>query len=53
MTEVGASVGITGKMVVQDGLTVEDKEVGYFNMIDATDERLGKDKIGRSSLQSS
>ena len=46
MTEVGASVAITGKMITED----DSKEVGYFNMIDATEERLGEDQIGRSTL---
>lgn len=40
MTMVGASVGITGVIenVVEDGTTLE---VGFFNMIDATEEREG------------
>ena len=43
MTVVGASVAITGVMTNVDG-TFGDEEVGYFNMIDATDERVGDDK---------
>jgi hypothetical protein len=39
MTEVGESVAITG--VMHDD---EEKDVGYFNMIDATAERVGEDK---------
>lgn len=39
MTEVGESVAITGIMRSDD-----DREVGYFNMIDATNERTGEDK---------
>ena len=39
MTEVGESVAITG--VMHD---LENKDVGYFNMIDATAERAGLDK---------
>jgi hypothetical protein len=43
MTNVGASVGITGVMFNIDEV-FGDQEVGYFNMIDATEERLGDDK---------
>ena len=43
MTNVGASVGITGTAhAVENG--VDQQEVGFFNMIDATDERVGEDK---------
>lgn len=39
MTMVGESVGITGKMSTTDTAGDMEKEVGYFNMIDATEER--------------
>ena len=40
MTNVGESVGITGVMHTQDSPDAEDNvEVGFFNMIDGTDER--------------
>ena len=41
MTKVGASVAVTGVMCTNDALDKAEIEVGYFNMIDATDERLG------------
>lgn len=41
MTKVGASVGVTGVMCTSDVIDNSEIEVGYFNMIDATDERLG------------
>ncbi len=44
MTKVGASVAVTGVMCTSDTIDNTDVEVGYFNMIDATDERLGDDK---------
>ena len=39
MTKVGEAVAITGKAI-----TDSEQDVGFFNMIDATDERLGDDK---------
>lgn len=42
MTEVGESVAITGVLLSEDPMTGEDKEVGFFNMIDGTDVRLDK-----------
>lgn len=44
MTNVGESVGVTGVMSATDVMDSTEREVGYFNMIDATDERLGLDK---------
>ena len=44
MTNVGESVAITGVMATSDTASGIEQEVGYFNMIDATDERLGEDK---------
>jgi len=43
MTKVGDAVGITGVMHNMDDL-LGDEEIGFFNMIDATDERVGDDK---------
>ena len=43
MTKVGDSVAVTGVMLNIDG-DFGDEEVGYFNMIDATEERVGDDK---------
>ena len=45
---VGESVAITGVTVSKDLSLTEDEEVeiGFFNMIDATKERLGEDKKG-------
>lgn len=43
MTKVGDSVAITGVMCAIDDV-LGNKEIGYFNMIDATDERVGDDK---------
>ena len=43
MTKVGASVGVTGIMCANDVFDKTEREVGYFNMIDATDLRLGYD----------
>ena len=42
MTVVGESVAITGVMKSDDVLTGKEKEVGFFNMIDGTDARIGK-----------
>jgi hypothetical protein len=39
MIEVGASVAITGVMKSEDVLSGKELEVGFFNMIDATDIR--------------
>ena len=44
MTKVGESVAITGSMSTRDTSSGEQFDVGYFNMIDATDERTGDDK---------
>lgn len=44
MTNVGASVAVTGVMSTNDTFDNSEREVGYFNMIDATDERVGDDK---------
>jgi len=44
MTEVGDSVAVTGVMSTKDTASGIEQEVGYFNMIDATDERVGDDK---------
>jgi len=44
MTNVGESVGVTGVMSTTDTADNTEREVGYFNMIDATDERVGDDK---------
>lgn len=44
MTEVGESVAVTGVMTTSDNLSEIEQEVGFFNMIDATDERVGDDK---------
>ena len=41
MTMVGASVAITGIARCKAAFSEEYQEVGYFNMIDATDERIG------------
>jgi len=41
MTKVGESVAVTGVMSTSDTFDNTEVEVGYFNMIDATDERLG------------
>lgn len=43
MTKVGESVAITGSMSTRDTTNGEQFDVGYFNMIDATAERLGED----------
>ena len=40
MTNVGESVGVTGVMSTSDTADNTEREVGYFNMIDATEERL-------------
>ena len=39
MTKVGDSVAVTGVMSTSDTIDESEREVGYFNMIDATDER--------------
>eukprot|EP00429_Kryptoperidinium_foliaceum_P066065 CAMPEP_0176061244 /NCGR_PEP_ID=MMETSP0120_2-20121206/30534_1 /TAXON_ID=160619 /ORGANISM="Kryptoperidinium foliaceum, Strain CCMP 1326" /LENGTH=171 /DNA_ID=CAMNT_0017394801 /DNA_START=127 /DNA_END=642 /DNA_ORIENTATION=+ len=44
MTMVGASVGVTGVMATADTVDGSEREVGYFNMIDVTDERMGDEK---------
>jgi len=50
MTTVGASVAVTGTMMSTSDTAPQGQEreveveVGYFNMIDATDERVGDDK---------
>ena len=44
MTNVGESVAVTGVMSTSDTIDNTEREVGYFNMIDATDERVGADK---------
>lgn len=44
MTKVGESVAVTGVMCTSDTIDNTEIEVGYFNMIDATAERLGEDK---------
>jgi hypothetical protein len=44
MTKVGESVGVTGVMCTNDVFDNTEIEVGYFNMIDATDLRLGYGK---------
>lgn len=44
MTMIGASVGVTGVMSTRDTVDNTEREVGYFNMIDATDVRVGDDK---------
>lgn len=44
MTNVGESVGVTGVMSTTDTVDNTERDVGYFNMIDATDERVGEDK---------
>jgi len=41
MTMVGESVGVTGIMSTTDTTDNTEREVGYFNMIDATEERNG------------
>jgi len=49
MVMVGESVAITGVTLSKDlSLTEDDEdvEIGFFNMIDATKERLGEDKKG-------
>ena len=52
MTEVGESVAITGVTKSKDSsLTDEEMDIGYFNMIDATEERLGEDKKGGTQQQ--
>jgi len=53
MTEVGESVGITGVIQAMEGLNNEIvKEVGYFNMIDGTDEKASyADKANRLSAK--
>lgn len=38
---VGESVGVTGIMSSTDPIDNSEREVGYFNMIDATNERAG------------
>lgn len=40
MTKVGESVAVTGVMSTSDTIDESEREVGYFNMIDATDERM-------------
>jgi hypothetical protein len=40
MTMVGESVGVTGVMCTTDTVDNTEREVGYFNMIDATDVRI-------------
>ena len=42
MTSVGDSVAVTGVMSTTDTVDNLPREVGYFNMIDATEERLGE-----------
>ncbi|EEC46241.1 predicted protein [Phaeodactylum tricornutum CCAP 1055/1] len=54
MTQVGACVGITGVVHEADnGSPLQEEEIGFFNMIDATDERLknsgGDEKLGKSA----
>ena len=49
MTKVGASVAVTGIMSTTDTADNSEREVGYFNMIDATDERLGENNQVASS----
>ena len=46
MTMVGASVAISGVTKSKDTSLMNDDEIetGFFNMIDATEERLGYDK---------
>jgi hypothetical protein len=44
MTKVGDSVAVTGVMSAPNTASEQDLEVGYFNMIDATEERKGDDK---------
>eukprot|EP00545_Synedropsis_sp_CCMP1620_P014395 CAMPEP_0119014272 /NCGR_PEP_ID=MMETSP1176-20130426/9448_1 /TAXON_ID=265551 /ORGANISM="Synedropsis recta cf, Strain CCMP1620" /LENGTH=144 /DNA_ID=CAMNT_0006967427 /DNA_START=178 /DNA_END=612 /DNA_ORIENTATION=- len=39
MTMVGESVGITGVTYAKQAMGEENQEVGYYNMIDGTDER--------------
>ena len=46
MTLVGESVGITGVMENVDETLGENNEVGFFNMIDGTDEREGYNQRG-------
>lgn len=54
MTKVGDSVAITGVMHSQpDEFTGDDKEVGFFNMIDGTDVREDRRADARSGVQSS
>lgn len=38
---VGESVAVTGVMSTADTADNSEREVGYFNMIDATEDRLG------------
>jgi len=42
VTKVGSSVAVTGSMHHVDELSGGDQQVGYFNMIDTTKERLGE-----------
>jgi hypothetical protein len=42
MTNVGESVAVTGVMSTTDPFDDTEREVGYFNMIDATAERMGE-----------
>ena len=46
MTLVGESVGITGVMENVDETLGVNNEVGFFNMIDGTDEREGYNQRG-------
>jgi len=43
MTMIGASVGVTGILSSTDPIDNSEREVGFFNMIDATSERLGSE----------
>lgn len=45
MTHVGESVAVTGVMSTSDTADESEREVGYFNMIDVTDDRVGEDKM--------
>jgi hypothetical protein len=47
MTMVGACVGITGATFVEAASGEEKAEVGYFNMIDSTDERAERNMSAR------
>ena len=42
MTMVGDCVGVTGVLSTADTVDNTEREVGYFNMIDATEERTGE-----------